>query len=126
MPYSLNNIPNYISNIPIGAQKLFIAAFNSSYKDNGGNEEKSRIAGWSNVKRKWKKQNGKWIKKTLSVELFGYINKYSDLTDDVLEFPISNFIHINIFFNNTPRFFSCNNNRIIIIYIMIIKMLPNF
>lgn len=87
MPYSLNNIPNYISNIPIGAQKLFIAAFNSAYKNNGGNEEKSRIAGWSNVKRKYKKQNGKWIKKTLSVELFGHIKKYSDLTDDVLELP---------------------------------------
>ena len=87
MPYSLNNIPNYISNIPIGAQKLFIAAFNSAYKNNGGNEEASRIAGWSNVKRRYKKINGKWVKKTLSINLLGIVNKVNDLPDDVKELP---------------------------------------
>lgn len=84
MPYSYpNNIPDYIDNLPVGAQKRFISAFNSAYED-GATDEEARIAGWTNVKRKYKKVDGNWIKKNMSVSLLG---KAYCIPDDVIELP---------------------------------------
>jgi len=62
MPYTLDNPPDAVKNLPKGAQKLFIEAFNS-VAESGGSEEEARKAGWANVKRKYKKKGGKWVQK---------------------------------------------------------------
>ncbi len=63
MPYSYpDNIPSAVKNLPAGAQKLFIDAFNAVI-DDGGSEEDARKAGWANVKREYEKSNDKWVKK---------------------------------------------------------------
>ena len=85
MPYTLGNPPDYIKNLPKGAQKLFIVAFNSAYDDTG-DDDKARIAGWSNVKRKYKKVGDKWVKKSLSINVDGVV-AYDNLPDDVIELP---------------------------------------
>ena len=63
MPWSVpNNLPPSIRGLPIGAQKLWVAAANSVLS-NGGTDEDAVKAGWANVKRKYKKAGDKWIKK---------------------------------------------------------------
>ncbi len=85
MPYSVpDNIPDAIKNIPLGAQKRFVAAFNSALSA-GATEDEARIAGWANVKRKYKKQGDKWVKKFLSAELNSKVDTI--IPDDVLELP---------------------------------------
>lgn len=66
MPYSYpNDVPDYIKNLPVGAQKIFISVFNSTLKD-GDSEDKARQAGWGAIKQKYKKVNGKWVKKNIN------------------------------------------------------------
>jgi cation transport regulator ChaB len=55
--------PATVKNLPSGAKKIFIDTFNSVFKE-GKDEEKARMAAWSNVKLKYKKQGDKWVKKT--------------------------------------------------------------
>ncbi len=63
MPYNYpEKVPNYLKNLPDGAQKIFIAAFNAEY-ESSKNEEKARQAGWGAVKNKYKKVGDKWIMK---------------------------------------------------------------
>ena len=63
MPYSYpKNIPSAVKNIPAGAQKLYIKAFNAVLRD-GGDEKQARQAGWNNVKTKYKKVGKKWVEK---------------------------------------------------------------
>lgn len=64
MPYSYpKNIPSAVKNLPEGAQKLYISAYNGAESD-GADQEQCRQAGWANVKRKYEKVNNKWVKKT--------------------------------------------------------------
>jgi cation transport regulator ChaB len=63
MPYNYpGKVPNYLKNLPEGAQKIFIAAFNTEFR-RSKNEEKARQAGWGAVKNKYKKVGDKWIMK---------------------------------------------------------------
>ena len=63
MPYSIENPPDFLGTLPKGAQKLFIEAFNS-VSGSGGKEDEARIAGWGNVKLKYKKSGKKWVAKS--------------------------------------------------------------
>jgi len=86
MPYSYpNNIPSWAKNLPTGAQKKAISAFNSVLRDNG-TEEEARIAAWANVRRDYKKSGGKWVKKTFSIQIDDIVT-LDELTDDILELP---------------------------------------
>lgn len=67
MPYSYpDNIPDYIENLPTGAQKLFVAAFNSVFEETQ-DEDKARIAGWGAVKTRYEEQEDKWVRKAKEV-----------------------------------------------------------
>ena len=68
MPYSYpDNLPTYIKNLPAGAQKIFVAAFNSVL-DDGGSEDKARRVAWAAVKKKYKKNydgvNDLWVEQS--------------------------------------------------------------
>jgi HK97 family phage prohead protease len=74
MPYSYpDNVPDYAKNLPAGAQKLCVTAFNETdkkLKDKGvpkaEREEKARQACWGAVKSKYKRlPSGKWVKKMI-------------------------------------------------------------
>lgn len=79
MPYSLpNNIPDSIKNLPQGAKTIWVNTFNAVVSD-GGSEDDARKAAWSNVKNKYKKEGGKWVKKK-------YTNQ-NNLPADVLKLP---------------------------------------
>src|SRR5574340_321463 len=66
MPYSYpNDIPAGIKNLPDGAKKIWVEAFNAVLSDTGS-ENKARIAAWGRVKQEYKKEDGKWVKKELS------------------------------------------------------------
>ena len=61
-PYTIANPPALIKNLPIGAKRLFISAFNSVYTKTK-NDNDARIAGWGAVRNKYKKVGGKWVAK---------------------------------------------------------------
>ncbi|HIA55363.1 MAG TPA: cation transporter [Candidatus Melainabacteria bacterium] len=67
MPYlSIDDLPPPVrNNLPRHAQKIFKDAFNSSYKIHHDEDEVTsfKIA-WAAVKKKYTKQNGKWVKKS--------------------------------------------------------------
>ena len=62
MPYTFNDPPDVIKNLPSGAQKVWIIAFNTAF-DEGNDEETCIKIAWGAVKRIWKKVDGKWIRK---------------------------------------------------------------
>lgn len=63
MPYTKKNMPENIKKIPSKAQDIFIAAFNSAFKQYNGDEEKSNAIAWAAVKKQFKKDKmGNWIK----------------------------------------------------------------
>lgn len=64
MPYNtIKDLPESIKKLPIGAQKIFRSAFNSSFKKNG--EERAFKIAWVAVKRRFKKVDDKWVAKGL-------------------------------------------------------------
>ncbi|HEY9715370.1 MAG TPA: ChaB family protein [Chroococcales cyanobacterium] len=66
MPYtSTEDLPDPVrNNLPKGAQKIFVKAFNASYAEDGGADEvRSFKIAWSAVKKKYEKRNQKWVKK---------------------------------------------------------------
>lgn len=77
MPYTMKNPPSTVKNLPSGAKKIFIDTFNAVFADTK-DETKARMAGWSQVKKKYKKSGDKWVKKTTAGE-------YIDVPTDELE-----------------------------------------
>lgn len=76
MPYTKKNMPERIKKLPSNAQDIFIAAFNSAFKQYDGNEEKSNATAWAAVKKMFKKDNmGNWIK---ACEGFNYLVSLSE------------------------------------------------
>ena len=74
MPYNYpDQVPDYIKNLPEGAQKIFIEVFNNTVKESGKTEDDARQAGWGAVKTKYVKNesSGKWELKLN--ETFRYI-----------------------------------------------------
>ena len=61
-PYTKENYPDSIKNLPQGARTIWINTFNTVYKETK-DEDKARKAAWRNVKLKYKKVNNKWVKK---------------------------------------------------------------
>lgn len=66
MPYSKDNPPAIIKDLPAPAQAMFIAAFNSA-NDAGKSEEDCMKIGWTAVKTKYMQdKDGKWVAKPAS------------------------------------------------------------
>jgi cation transport regulator len=66
MPYSsIDQLPPPIKNsLPERAQEIFVKAFNAAYEQHAGEDEVVAFKiGWSAVKRKYEKVNGKWRRK---------------------------------------------------------------
>jgi cation transport regulator len=74
MPYDKKSeLPESIkNNLPSEAQKIFKEAYNSAWdqyknpSDRRGNESREEVANkvaWSAVKKKYKKEGDKWVKK---------------------------------------------------------------
>lgn len=63
MPYTIQDPPDTIKNIPKEAQRLWINAFNSALEKDQS-EDDARKAGWGAVKNKFKKEGDNWVKKT--------------------------------------------------------------
>jgi len=60
MLYTMDNPPNWLKNLPAGAQEIGIAIFNKVLKESD-DEEKARWAAWSAIKEKYRKEGDKWV-----------------------------------------------------------------
>jgi cation transport regulator ChaB len=105
-PYSADNPPAAVKNLPAGAQRIFIDVFNSTLKETG-DETKARMAAWGAVKNTYTRDaSGKWTKKTkdslkvggdkdMSIILNYFakcIDKFEDLTDEAKESAAIEFV----------------------------------
>lgn len=122
-PYQYpNNVPDFIKNLPAGAQKIFVKTFNAVYRDTK-DEDQARKAGWAQVKRQYYKKGGKWVRRTAATESIelevSSINRYDREGGDV-EYSIT--LHdgeednrIYLSFNTTPpEFLSTIGNKIVV------------
>ncbi len=66
-PYTKDNYPAQLKNLPVGARNLWIRTFNAVYEETK-DEEQARKAAWHQVKEKYKKVGDKWVKKDASEE----------------------------------------------------------
>jgi cation transport regulator len=68
MPYSnIDQLPPAVrNNLPVGAQRIFVKAFNSRYSElkPGESEVEAFKIAWGAVKRKYEKRNGEWVLKS--------------------------------------------------------------
>lgn len=68
MPYTLKNPPDWLKNLPPGAQRIGITVFNSTYQTLTGSdeerEEKARIAAWAAIKQQYtRNEAGSWTRR---------------------------------------------------------------
>ena len=66
-PYTKENYPSQLKNLPVGARNLWIRTFNAVYEETK-DESKARQAAWHAVKGKYHKDGDKWVKKDASEE----------------------------------------------------------
>lgn len=71
MPYSkITELPASVKEaLPVGAQRIFMAAFNSASRDGKSETSAFKIA-WSAVKVKYRRTGDKWVKKQLSTPAY--------------------------------------------------------
>jgi cation transport regulator ChaB len=67
MPYSYDNPPATVKNLPVGAQHIFIDVFNAEY-EKSHDETKARMAAWGAVKNKYEKKGEEWVKKAKELQ----------------------------------------------------------
>ena len=76
MPYTVDNPPERIKNLPEHAQEIFISAFNSAITQYKGDEEKANATAWAAVKTKYEQdEEGNWKARESRDELRGVYNK---------------------------------------------------
>jgi len=63
MPYTIDNPPDAIKGLPKHAQEIFIAAYNSAFKQYNGDEAKANATAWAAVKTKYEKVGDEWVAK---------------------------------------------------------------
>lgn len=68
MPYdSISELPDNVrDHLPEHAQEIFLEAFNNAwdqYTDRDDREETAFKVAWSAVKQKYRKADGKWVRK---------------------------------------------------------------
>lgn len=64
MPYDYpDNVPDYVRNLPAGAQRICVDAFNAT-QERGGDEDQARMACWGAIKNVYEQQDdGSWMRK---------------------------------------------------------------
>ena len=63
-PYSIDNPPEKIKDMPKGAQEIFISAFNNALKQYEGDEERANKVAYAAVKKKYKQdKDDNWVAK---------------------------------------------------------------
>ena len=70
---STADLPEAVKKLPEHAQKIFLAAFNSSYDPK--DEVKSFAIAWGAVKRKYKNEKGEWTTKSLFGPIVGDVDQ---------------------------------------------------
>jgi cation transport regulator ChaB len=92
-PYTMQNPPAAVKNLPKGAQRIFITVFNSTYASSK-DENKARQAAWGAVKNKYKRTaSGTWVRASQGGEtmenvikfLESHVQGWSNLTEDAQE-----------------------------------------
>lgn len=64
MPYTKDNYPDAIKDLPEHAREIWIAAYNSAYEQYEGDEAKVSATAWAAVKTKYEKnEKGDWVMK---------------------------------------------------------------
>jgi len=64
MPYTVDNPPDALEGLPKHLIEIWVAAYNSAFKQYNGNEGKAAGTAWAAVKTKYKKnEQGKWVAK---------------------------------------------------------------
>lgn len=63
MPYKSGEVPQWLKNLPSGAQSLGIRVFNAVFAKTH-DDNQARMAAWAQIKRKYKKLGDKWVKLT--------------------------------------------------------------
>lgn len=65
MPYDrTSELPDGVKKLPQGGQEIYMAAFNSAFKQYNGDEPKSHATAWTAVETKYKKNTeGEWVAK---------------------------------------------------------------
>ena len=78
MPYtSVEDLPDKLKKLPIKAKTIFMNAFNASFEEFG--EERAFRIAWSAVKKKYRREENKWVKKLKGS--FGNTREYRMKTD---------------------------------------------
>lgn len=64
MPYTIDNAPERIKSLPKHVKEIWIAAYNSAFEQDEGDEEKCNAVAWAAVKEKYEKnEKGEWVMK---------------------------------------------------------------
>lgn len=82
MPYnSVKELPKSVKdNLPVGAQKIFMGAFNGAIKQGKKEEDAFKIA-WGAVKQKYRQISGQWVKKMMTTP--AYIQQATLVREDL-------------------------------------------
>ena len=85
MPYSIDNPPDKIKDMPKHAQEIFIAAFNNAIKQYEGDEERANKVAYAAVKNEYEQdKDGNWIAKESEVSMKDELQeKYAELIQEV-------------------------------------------
>lgn len=67
MPYAkTNELPEAVKELPVHAQEIYMAAFNSAYSQHSGEDRQEAIAhatAWKAVEQKYEQKDGRWVAK---------------------------------------------------------------
>jgi cation transport regulator len=63
LPYKqISELPEPVKKLPEEAQRLWMATFNSTYSERGNESTAFKVA-WSAVKKSWREEKGRWVRK---------------------------------------------------------------
>ena len=82
MPYSIENPPSKIKDMPKHAQEIFISAFNAALKQYDGDEERANKVAYAAVKTKFKQDDkGNWVAKETEKPLENFLAQNVDVVE---------------------------------------------
>ncbi|MDD5081764.1 MAG: ChaB family protein [Dehalococcoidales bacterium] len=93
MPYTVDTPPEAVKGLPEHAIEIFVAAYNSAFKQYEGDEAKSASVGWAAVKTKFEKKDDKWVaKESLNIlaEIIQEAGRRGKVNDPKVQNVISN------------------------------------
>jgi cation transport regulator ChaB len=67
---SIDDLPEATKALPKRGKEIFLAAFNSAFKQYKGDESKCFPVAWAAVKAKFEEKDGKWVAKSESKEIY--------------------------------------------------------